>query len=266
MQTDSPQPNIMDDLFSGDADNGRAKDKRYQRDEVKVESGPRNLSDTERMAYIFKDVVMQSAPTKQEIATYVADPKKYRTRIEEGDRQVEGFIGKVSEPQWAWQVSTMIDIGNPSTYIAGLRNRQGNGVWKPIAVGVQFDRDVTMRLRPIDVKRLGLPEGGDESKIVWTGPPPEESYPVGVDIMRYRILWCDTAGREDLVYDAKGDLASVPVVKIEQSGGMSPELIEAMIAQSKATTAAMTALSEKRVDEHPTATPPTPSSTVAPKK
>ncbi len=131
-----PTP-IEQDLFAAVGD--RTNDPRYAIPEVPVQDGPKMLMSAERMRDIFCDVVSQQFPTRDEIHKYETEGQHaqkggkivtgHRYEVEHGSIPVSGWVGQISESQWAYAVMMILSTSNLSTFINGLKGRQRNGDW-----------------------------------------------------------------------------------------------------------------------------------------
>lgn len=225
------------DLFNT-PDGARAKDPRFALPEPEQDDGPAQLNSYERMEHIFRDVVSQAAPTPAELATY--RQRGYRTRIEFGAIPVNGFIGKVSEPQFAWMVACLTSSDNPTSFLNGLKQTQSNGRWMVSRVQCRKGRE--MRKDGLRPARLNLPGGPDQFEMFPPNQALFDAYEIGIETMDYAIEWIDTAGQEDLRWDINGKPLVDPVVKVETNATMDPRLVDAMMAQGKALEALATAV------------------------
>lgn len=236
------------DLFST-PDGARAKDPRFALPEPEQDDGPAQLNSYERMEFIFRDVVMQKAATDDELASY--RKRGHRTRIEFGSLPVNGFIGKVSEPHFAWCVAALTSQDNPTTFINGLKQRQSNGRW--VVSRVQTRKGREMRKDGTKVARLNLPGTSDQFEVF---PPNQTLYDaveIGIETMEYAIEWIDAAGQQDLRWDVNGNPISDPIVKVETTTAMDPRLADALMAQGKALEALAAATVRPGVDKDATA-------------
>ena len=214
---------IEQDLFAAIGD--RTNDPRYQIPEVPVQDGPKMLMSAERMRDIFCDVVGQQFPTKSEIHKYETEGlhtqnkqtvKGHRFEIEHGSIPIAGWVGQISESQWAYSVCMLISSSNLSTFLNGLKGRQRNGDWVPTLVQCRPGRETTLNGRK--PAKMNLPEG-DVAKVSWLGDEPMEVFPVGVEMMDYAIKWTDRNNGPDMpALNAKGEpIYGAPTVQISNT-------------------------------------------------
>lgn len=205
------------------------------------------LASPERMCAIFEDVVMQFAPDKDTIERMRTteqhiDPvtkkvvKGHRYRVERGFFPVEGFVGVVTESQFATFTVPMavLERNQSGTFFYALQQReQPSGDWKPVAVQTRLGTYQTKNGRvPANFEAIRKDPtfpvsdiNPDETVVEWIGQPGPAVYEVGADCMYYTIVWMDLRNApDDAPLDANGNPRTQTNVTVQT--GTDPALVK----------------------------------------
>lgn len=207
------------------------------------------LPSVERMRSIFEDVIMQRAPKDPalrkmltEQGTHIDPTTKrvvrgHRIRIEQGYLPIEGYVGQVTESQFAcFTVPMLIDKSNDSNFYSVLQKHiQPGGEWVPLFVQTSVKSYPTLNGRvPADEKYLardpGFPRSdvnANDEVVEWIIPPGPRVTEVAADAMFYAIVWVDLKNApDDDPLDANG--RPVPRTNVTVNTGTDPALIKVL--------------------------------------